>query len=138
MGIPLEEIAGGRQRDHDARSVGRTEMKVTPLFDSLCPRLDEFEQELAAPPEERPQEAGNGQNDVAVGNGSEKLGAEPFGPEELFFLLARGAKRPTPTRERHDKTRAAGREKARAKPCSGSPQVRKFLRTRSTTGRSGP
>ena len=94
-------------------------MKVTPLFDSLCPRLDEFEQELAAPPEERPQEAGNGQNDVAVGNGSEKLGAEPFGPEELFFLLARGAKRPTPTRERHDKTRAAGRAKSTSEAMFG-------------------
>jgi len=82
--IPLEEITSGRQRDHDARSLGRSEMEVTQLFDSLCPRLDEVKQKLAPPPEERPQEAGDSQDDVAVGHRSEKLGAEPFGPEELF------------------------------------------------------
>ena len=82
MGIPLEEIGSGRQRDHAARSLGRSEMEVTQLFDSLCPRLDELEQKLATPPEERPQEAGDSQDDVTVVDGSEQLGAEPFGPEE--------------------------------------------------------
>ena len=33
--------------------------------------------------------------DMAVQDGSESLGAEPFGPEELFFLLTRRAKRAT-------------------------------------------
>ena len=59
---------------------------MTQLFDSLCPRLDELEQKLATPPEERPQEAGDSQDDVAVGDGSEKLGAEPFGPEETSSI----------------------------------------------------
>jgi hypothetical protein len=67
-------------------------MEVTQLFDSLCPRLDELEQELATPSKERPQEAGYGQDDMAMGDGSEKLGAEPFRPEELFFLFTRRAK----------------------------------------------
>ena len=67
MGIPLEEIGSGRQRDHAARSLGRSEMEVTQLFDSLCPRLDELEQKLATPSKERPQEAGDSQDDVAAG-----------------------------------------------------------------------
>lgn len=83
-------------------------MEVIQLLDSLCPSLDPLEQKFAPPPEERPQEMGNGQNDVAVGDGSEKLAAEPFGPEQLFFLLTGRAKGATPTRERHDKTHAAG------------------------------
>jgi hypothetical protein len=87
--------------------LGRSELEMTPLFDSLCPRLDELEQSAR-----RLLKSGLKRRAMvgttwrwATGARKARCGAiRTRGvPEELFFLLTRRAKGAAPTGERDDK-----------------------------------
>jgi hypothetical protein len=100
-GQPLrQEVAARGDRDHDPGPRVRSHLPPHVLAECLRPALRQIAKKLAAPPEERTQEAWHGQHDVTVGDGLEHLFAQPFGPEEGALLLAGGAERSAATRVR--------------------------------------
>ncbi len=74
--------------------------------------------EVTPTAKERPQQARDGQHDMAVGDGSEKLLPKPFGPEQLLLLLTGGA----------EATGTAGEGDEHAAAALGAPQPRKAVR----------
>jgi hypothetical protein len=91
VGMPLDEIAGGGDRDDDAGAGVVAEAPADELGHGLGGGAAEFGEQLPPPAQERTQQSGDGQDDVAVGDRGEHLLAQPLGPDELALLLARGA-----------------------------------------------
>jgi len=107
--VPLDQVRGGGDGDDDTGPAVRAEAPPHVLGDGLGGALREVEEKLSALPEDPPQEARHGENDVAMGNGRENLLLEPLCPQELALLLARRAKRPSATGERAKHARPAHR-----------------------------
>jgi hypothetical protein len=97
--MPLDQIAGGGDGDGDAGAGVVPEAPADELARGLGGSAPQLGEQLAPPPEQRTQQPGDGQDDVAVGDAGEHLLAQPLGPEELSLLLARGAEGPAATGE---------------------------------------
>jgi hypothetical protein len=87
MGMPLDEVAGGRDGDDEARPNLFTQALADGLGYGLRPREGQLVQQLAALAEERPQEARHGENDVTMRDGCEHFLLQPFRPQQLLLLL---------------------------------------------------
>ena len=81
--MPLDQIAGGRDRDDDAGASVVAEAPADKLAHGLGGVPPQLGEQLAPPSEERTQQPRDGQNDVAVGDLGEHLLAQPLGPQEL-------------------------------------------------------
>ena len=88
MRVPLQEISGGGDGDDDTGAHVTSRRAAHGFDDRLCASPGEFGQEVAPPAKQRPQQTRNREHDVTVGDGSEQLLAQPFGPEQLLLLLA--------------------------------------------------
>jgi hypothetical protein len=95
--MPLGQISGGSDGDHDPRPHGFAETLSDVCSQGRGGAAGEVPQQLPTAPEERTQEARDGHHDVAVGNALEDLLMEPLGPQQRAFLLAGRAERPPPT-----------------------------------------
>ncbi len=92
MGMPLQEVSRRGHGDDDPRTSVRVGARASDqLLDRLRPRAGEISEQLAAAVEQRPQQARDGQHEVAVGDGEEHLLVQPLSPPELLLLLAGGA-----------------------------------------------
>ena len=88
VGMPLDQVSGGGDGDDDAGPAVWTESCPDVLGDGLGGALGEVEEKLPALPEDPPQEAGHGEDEVAMRNGREHLLLQPLRPKELTLLLA--------------------------------------------------
>jgi hypothetical protein len=88
VGMPLDEVPGGGDGDDDTGPAVWAESCPDVLGGGLGGALGEVEEELPALPEDPPQEAGHGEDEVAMRNGREHLLLEPLRPKELTLLLA--------------------------------------------------
>jgi hypothetical protein len=86
--VPLGQVPGGRDGDDDSRPAVLAELFADVLGEGLGGALREVEEELSTLPEDAPQEAGHGEDKVAMRNGLEHLVLEPLRPHELALLLA--------------------------------------------------
>ncbi len=88
MGMPLDQVTGCRDRDHDAGPSLGSEVSSHVLGKGCGRALGEVEEKLPALSEEPAQEAGHGEDEMTMGDGREDLVLQPFGPEKLLLLLA--------------------------------------------------
>jgi hypothetical protein len=98
--LPSDELAREILRDRvPLDETGEQALTECPdvLGNGLGGALGEVEEKLPALPEDPPQEAGHGENEVAMRNGREHLLLQPLRPKELTLLLAGRAKRPSAT-----------------------------------------
>jgi hypothetical protein len=84
----LDQVSGGGDGDDDAGPAVWAESSPDVRGDGLGGALGEVEEELPALPEDPPQEAGHGEDEVAMRNGREHLLLQPLRPKELTLLLA--------------------------------------------------
>ncbi len=105
--VPLDQVAGGGDRDDDARAGVLTEAPADELGHGLGGGPPQFGEQLAPSAEQRTQQPRDRQDDVAVGDLGEHLLAQPHRPEELSLLLARGAEGPAAAGERDQHAAAA-------------------------------
>jgi hypothetical protein len=89
VGVPLQEVSRVRNGDDDAGASLAATREPDQLLNGLGPRRGQLREQLTATPEQRTQQARDGQDDVAVGGGRKDLLAQPLGPEGLLLLLAR-------------------------------------------------
>jgi hypothetical protein len=75
----------------------------------VCAALGEVEEKLATLSEDPAQEAGHGEDEMAMRDGREDLVLQPLGPQKLLLLLARRAEVPAAARERAKHARPASR-----------------------------
>ena len=97
VGMPLNQVSGGSDGDDDSGPAVLGEPSPDVLSDGLGGALREVEEELSTLPEDHPQEARHGEDDVPMRNGREHLLLQPLRPQELTLLLARRANRPSAT-----------------------------------------
>ncbi len=95
--MPLDQVSGGGDGDDDTGPAVLADLSADVLGDGLGGALREVEEKLPTLPEDPPQEAWHGEDDVAMRNGREHLLLQPLRPQELALLLARRAKRPSAT-----------------------------------------
>jgi hypothetical protein len=95
--MPLGQIFGGSDGDQDPWPHGLAETLFHVCSQGSGGAAGEVPQQLPTAPEERTQEARDGHDDVAMGDGLEDLLME-LGPQKRAFLLAGRAERPPPTR----------------------------------------
>lgn len=98
--MPLDRVPGGGDGDDDSRPAVVAEPFADALGEGLGGALREVEEEFSSLPEDAPQEAWHGQDNVTARNWREHLFLEPLRPQELALLLARRARGPSATRER--------------------------------------
>jgi hypothetical protein len=107
MRVPLQEVSRGGDRDDEAGPEVASGGPPDELDGRYCARPGELGQEVPPAAKERPQQARYGQHHVAVGDGSEQLVAQPFGPKKLLLLLAGGAEAAATAGERDQHAPAA-------------------------------
>ena len=88
MWMPLDQVAAGRDGDHEAGPGVRSDLSPHVLGEGKGGALREVEQKLPPLPEDPAQEARHGEDDMTMRNGLEHFLLQPLGPQELFFLLA--------------------------------------------------
>ncbi len=88
VGMPLDQVPGGGDGDDYSGPSVRTELLAHLLGDGLGGALREVKEKLPTLPEDPPQEAGHGEDDVPMRNGREHLLLQPLRPEDLALLLA--------------------------------------------------
>ena len=66
------------------------------LLDRLGAGAGELAEQLPPAPEQRPQQAWDGEYHVAVRDAQQYLLAQPLRPQQLLFLLARGTEAAAP------------------------------------------
>jgi hypothetical protein len=89
--MPLDQISGGGDRDDDAGPRVSTDSPADELARGLGGGPPQLRRQLAPSAEERTQQAGNGQDDMAVAARGEHFVAQPLRPQNLALLLARRA-----------------------------------------------
>jgi hypothetical protein len=99
--MPLDQISSAGDGDDDAGARVTTDSPADELARGLGGGPPQLREQLAPAAEERTQQAGDGQDKVAVRDLGEHLLAQPLGPQNLSLLLARRAKRPAAAREGH-------------------------------------
>jgi hypothetical protein len=105
MGMPLDQVSGGGDGDDDTGLAVWAKPFSDVLGDGTGGALREVEEELSTLAEDPPQEAGHGEDDMAMRNGREHLLPQPLRPQELALLLARRAEGPSATGERAEHSR---------------------------------
>jgi hypothetical protein len=86
--MPLQEVAGGGDRDHDAGPRLRSELSLHVLGDGLRRALGEVEKKLATLAEDSAKQARHGEDDVTMRDWLEHFLLQPFRPQELLLLFA--------------------------------------------------
>ncbi len=89
--MPLQQIPRCRDRDDDAGAGSIPGGPADKLAHGLGCRPAQLAEQLAATPEERPQQPRDGQHDMAVCDLLQHLLTQPLGPKDLPLLLARRA-----------------------------------------------
>jgi hypothetical protein len=117
MGVPLQEVSRRGKRDDEAGAEVLSGRAADELDGGLGPRPGELGQEVTPTAKQWPQQTRDGEHHVAVGDGSEELLAQPFGPEELLLLLAGGA----------EAAATAGKGDEYATAALGAPQPREAV-----------
>ena len=88
MGMPLHQVSGGGDGDDDTGPAVWDESCPDVLGDGLGAALGKVEEEIPTLPEDPPQEAGHGEDELAMRSGREHLLLQPLRPTELTLLLA--------------------------------------------------
>ncbi len=86
--MPLQEVAGAGDGDHDAGPRLRSDLSLHVLGDGLRRALREIEKELATPAEDSAEEARHGEDDVTMRDRLEHFLLQPLRPQELLLLFA--------------------------------------------------
>ena len=86
--MPLQEVAGAGDGDHDAGPRVRSDLSLHVLGDGLRRALREVEKKLAALAEDSAQEARHGEDDVTMRDRLEHFLLQPLRPQELLLLFA--------------------------------------------------
>jgi hypothetical protein len=123
--MPLQEVSCGGDRDHDPGPRFTFAAGVSDqLLDGLGASAGELAEQLPPAPEQRPQQAWDGEYHAAHSS--------------CFFFSHEGQK----LRPRQEKATSTllrhSPHQSLAKPCSRRPHFRNSRSTRSTTGRSAP
>ncbi len=87
MGVPLQDISRGRDRDHDPWTDVRPELPTYVLGRRLGGRLTQIEQQLPALAERGPQQPWHRHQYMPVWHGLEHFLLEPLRPEQRALLL---------------------------------------------------
>jgi hypothetical protein len=88
--MPLDQITGCGDRNHDAGPGLCSEVSSHGLGEGLGGALGEVEQKLPPLTEEPAQKARHGEDEMAMGDGREDFLLQPLGPQKLFLLFAGG------------------------------------------------
>jgi len=88
MRMPLQQVAGAGDRDHDAGPRVRSDLSLHVLGDGLRRALREVEKKLAALAEDSAEEARHGEDNVTVRDRLEHFLLQPLRPQELLLLFA--------------------------------------------------
>jgi len=86
--MPLDQAPRGGDGDHDAGPRLGCELSPHVLGEGLGGALREVEEQFPALSEDPAQEAGNGEDEMAMRDGGEDLVVQPLGPQKLLLLLA--------------------------------------------------
>ena len=85
--MPLQEVSGGGHGDDETGTEVESGRAADELDGGLRPGPSELGQQVSPTAKQRPQQARDGEHDVAVCDGSEQLLAQPLRPEEQLLLL---------------------------------------------------
>jgi hypothetical protein len=97
--MPLQEISSGGDGDDETGADVSSRRAADEFHARLCASPGQLGQQIAPAAKQRPQQPRDGEHNVTMGHGSEQLLAQPFGPQELFLLLAGGAEAAAPAGE---------------------------------------